>query len=224
MATRVGRLAQRVSGAVRLPGLPRAAPHGSQATETDSWWILRSVSEPGAFAVIFERHHPAIRRYLTSRLGWDTGEELTGEAFLRAFEQRNRFDLSQECARGWLLGIAANLCRMELRRLERESRAYRRSLVLVRDDGMAADVARRIDAAREWRRLGLRNIIRALPEGEVGVLALFAISDLSYREIAQALDIPMGTVKSRLSRVRATIRDRAQITTSAAALMTNLGA
>lgn len=166
---------------------------------SDRELIAASAVEPGDFAAIFDRHFDAVYAYLQRRIGRDLAEELSAETFLVAFDNRDRFDGSRSEARPWLFGIATNLLRHHWRREERELRAYARSAsdpVLDAFEG----VEERLDASGERRHLveGLAE----LPGPERDALLLAAWADLSYAEIAVALDVPVGTVRSRLSRAR----------------------
>ncbi len=73
---------------------------------TDNEVIERSADEPGAFALLFDRHAPAIYRYAAQRLGEGSAEDVMSETFLVAFEKRAAYDLAIVDARPWLFGIA----------------------------------------------------------------------------------------------------------------------
>lgn len=175
---------------------------------SDAEVIERSLAEPAVFAEIFDRHHRSIFRFLVRRLGRDAGEDLAAEAFLRAYNGRHTFDLSVESARPWLYGIATNLARMESRRRHRDFKAWTR-FGRMRDipPDSAADIAWRLDAADTVRRIGLVEALDGINEGDRDALFLYALGELSYREISGVLDVPVGTVKSRLARVRVILRE-----------------
>jgi RNA polymerase sigma factor (sigma-70 family) len=166
---------------------------------SDSELIRASAAAPGEFAAIFDRHFDAIHAYLQRRLGRDLAEELAAETFLVAFDRREGYDHAHRDALPWLLGIATNLMRRHWRREEREFRAYARSAtdpVLDAFDGLEE----RLDASGERRRLV--EALAALSGPERDALLLAAWADLSYAEIATALEVPIGTIRSRLSRAR----------------------
>lgn len=174
---------------------------------TDNEVIERSASEPGAFASLFDRHAPTIYRYAAQRIGDGGAEDVMSETFLVAFEKRADYDLTVVDARPWLLGIATRLMRKHVRL---EARAFK---------GMVADVAARLapdmieqagarlDAARLTRRLA--SALGALSASDRDTLLLYAWGDLDYAGVAVALDVPIGTVRSRLNRARRLLRTAA---------------
>ncbi len=165
---------------------------------TDAELIAASVTRPDAFRAVFERHYDVILRYCRRRVGGD-GDDLASEVFLRAFDRRDRYDLERADARPWLFGIATNLVAGARRSETRRLRAFAR---LGRDpQEWSADQANaRVDAARQSSVLA--EAVRSLGRGDRDVLLLRAWGDLSYDEIAEALAIPLGTVRSRLNRAR----------------------
>jgi RNA polymerase sigma-70 factor (ECF subfamily) len=165
--------------------------------------VRASCDEPRAFSSVFERHFDDVRRYLVRRVGPALGDELASETFTRAFDGRRRFDAERGVVRAWLFGIAANLLRQRARGEERRLRAYARSGV----DAVAEElegVPARIDAKRTGPRLAAA--LARLSSGEREVVLLYAWAELSYDEIAVALELPPGTIRSRLSRARARLR------------------
>ncbi len=171
---------------------------------SDSAVIADSMKNPASFAVIFDRHFDALHRYLQRRIGRDLADELTAQTFLIAFDQRARYDPARPSARPWLFGIATNLLRRQRRQELRQLRAYARTGVdplLDPFEGIEA----RLDASH--RRPELADALGRMPAEELDVLLLYAWADLSYAEIAQTLEIPDGTVRSRLSRARGRVRE-----------------
>jgi RNA polymerase sigma factor (sigma-70 family) len=170
--------------------------------ESDGAVIAASLAAPGAFGVIFDRHGSTLLRFLARRVDPAEAEDLLGEVFRIAFERRSAFERDRDSARPWLYGIAANL----VAKHHRSEARRRRALARVAADRLVADdpaerVAAATDACALWPRV--MDAIGALPEAERQVLLLFAWEELSYGEIALALGIPVGTVRSRLSRGRA---------------------
>jgi RNA polymerase sigma factor (sigma-70 family) len=175
--------------------------------DDDGEIIERSLTEPAAFELIFERHYGAIYRYLARRLGIDTAGDLAAEVFLRAFDGRASYDTERSSSRPWLYGIAANVARSESRRRYRERRAVRRLPIPIALSDPSADIAWRVDTFRAVRDTGLLDAIAELRPDEQELLFLLAFGDATYAEIAEALGVPIGTVRSRLSRVRDKLRE-----------------
>jgi RNA polymerase sigma factor (sigma-70 family) len=163
----------------------------------DSEAIARSLSRPGVFELIFDRHFAAIHRYVHHCLGPDAADDLAAETFVRAFAARARYAPLTVDARPWLFAIAANLVRDEVRRRRRDSGlAERLSRQTAAPQPAGADRDPQLHAAM----LGLRDEERE-------ALVLFAWAELTYEEIAHATGAATGTVRSRLSRARAHLRD-----------------
>jgi RNA polymerase sigma factor (sigma-70 family) len=178
---------------------------GMTATQTDAEVIVASLSDPEVFATLFRRHHAAIFRYLARRLDGPIADDLAAETFVLAFRGRGAYVPLTRDARPWLFGIAANLLRRHHRAEARGLRARERSESLEVSAGAHEGVPERLDAAFQARRAV--RALRAMPRGEREALLLFAWADLSYAEIAVALGIPDGTVRSRISRARRRLRD-----------------
>jgi len=145
------------------------------------------------FEALFEEHFDAIYGYLARRVGPDLSRDLAAETFTRGWAGRKRFDPRRGEPRAWLFGIANNLLRHHYRDEERRLAAFAR-----------------VDAPREQAGSDEPSIAEALAvlsREERDVLLLFAWADLSYEQIAEALTLPIGTVRSRLNRARARMRD-----------------
>lgn len=167
-----------------------------------------------AFGAVYERHGPAVVRYLARRLGPDLGEDAAHDVFVRAFRLRAGYDAARGTVAGWLFGIALNVAsehrRAEgrrLRALERLAGATPRS---------SSDVPGGLDLPP-----ALAGALRRLPAKEREALLLVVWGELSYAEAAAALAVPVGTVRSRISRARATLHDAAAGHRRPAASITN---
>lgn len=171
------------------------------ATDADA--IATSLSDPDAFGAIFDRHHDVVFGYLRRRVGPALAEELAAETFVRAFDLRARFDPAHVDAGPWVFGIAANLLRRHHRSEGRRLRAYARSAAADAVEELDG-VAERMDARRAGPALAMA--LAALKPADREPLLLLAWADLTYEEIAVALAVPIGTVRSRIHRARATVR------------------
>lgn len=167
---------------------------------TDAAVIAASLQDPQAFVPIFERHFEAISRYLRRRLNRMVADELAAEVFATAFSRRAAYDLERPDALPWLYGIAANLLRARRRMEERDLRTR-----AMTDPPRAGAPDRALGSTLEP---GLARALLELGSADREVLLLFALADLSYEEIGVALELPVGTVKSRLNRARRIVRRR----------------
>lgn len=161
---------------------------------SDGRVIRRSLADPSAFGVIFEQHFDTVHGYARRRVGADLAEEIATETFVRAFDRRRTFDVDRPDALPWLLGIAANVLRRHWRSERRRLQAY----------GRAGDRAE--SSEDEEGRVELVAALDSLSRDERETLFLFAVADLSYEQISEALGIPVGTVRSRLARARGRVR------------------
>ncbi|MEU5076470.1 sigma-70 family RNA polymerase sigma factor [Streptomyces asoensis] len=170
----------------------------------DSSAIAQSLRRPEVFAVLYDRYAADVHRYVMRRLGDAAADDLTADTFLVAFRARSRYDLTRTNARPWFFGIAANLISKQRRTEERALRALARtghdpvteSWVDHADDRITAQAVHRL----------LAGALASLSGGDRHVLLLVAWADLSYQEVAEALAIPVGTVRSRLNRARRKVR------------------
>jgi RNA polymerase sigma factor (sigma-70 family) len=175
-----------------------------QGRPNDAQAIRASLRDPSRFRDVFERHYDDVRRYLQRRAGLDTGEDLAAQTFEEAFRARSRFDPAFTDARPWLMGIATNLLRHHYRAEAARLRTLERAT------SMAATAAEDDPDARMDARAAAPFIASALLEmgqGERDVLLLYGWAELSYSEIAFALQVPIGTVRSRLHRTRRRLRE-----------------
>jgi len=154
---------------------------------------------------LYERHAPDLFQYCARRVGPDTAQDIVGSTFLIAFEHRRRYDPAEAPAPAWLYGIATNLLRRHRRDEVRAYRALARTGVdPLEVDNHAQRADERIDA-RATSRL-IAGVLGALPHRHRDVLLLSAIGEMEPMEIAAALHMPVGTVRSILHRTRAKLR------------------
>ena len=208
VTTDIGRAYRRgpTSSPAREPEGTYRATCVVEVVRTDAEHVVASFRDPSQFAVIFDRHFDAIHGYLVRRSGRDVADELAAETFRVAFEIRHRYDIEYSGSRPWLYGIATRLLARHRRSRERGDRARARIAVQVVEPSLLEDlVVGHVDA--EVAIGELKKLLSGLPEGDRDVLLLFAWEELTYEEIATALDIPVGTVRSRLHRARRCCRE-----------------
>ncbi|MFG1603573.1 RNA polymerase sigma factor [Actinoplanes sp. NPDC049265] len=151
--------------------------------------------------LLFERHADELHRYLARRVG-AAADDLVGDTFVAAL--RGTFDAGRGSARAWLYGIATNLANNHVRRRGREDVATSRLAAVDHADSHESRVVDRVDA--QVRAAQLRVAIAGLPAADRDVLLLSSWAGLTQQEIAEALGVPAGTVRSRLHRVRHQLR------------------
>jgi len=174
--------------------------------ESDAAVIKASLDEPGHFGQLFDRHATVVFRYLVRRVGVDAADALLGDVFRVGFEKRATYDCERPNARPWLYGIATNLIAHHRRSEARRIHATVRLLTSrPPSDDPTEQVAARLDAADLWPRVA--EALAHLPDGERDALLLYAWEELSYDEIATALGVPIGTVRSRINRARQKLRE-----------------
>ena len=141
----------------------------------------------------------------------EDAEDLTQETFVRMFRALSRYDPTRPFA-AWLFTIASRLCIDHIRRrkvspislTQRERESEEEYQIEVEDPGLRPDEV--AIHAEESRRA--TDLIDSLPPHYRIVVILRHVQDLSYEEIAEALHLPLGTVKARIHRARALLRVR----------------
>lgn len=141
----------------------------------------------------------ALRRYAYSLTrDPDEAEDLVQDALLNAFERQATFKSSGNI-RNWLLSVLHNSFVDRLRQTKSQARR-------VEDAAAFVDLAAPAAQDQSLRLKQIKAAFFALPDEQREVLHLVAIEELSYREAADALGIPVGTLMSRISRARASLR------------------
>ncbi|MFG3050063.1 RNA polymerase sigma factor [Kitasatospora sp. NPDC048239] len=165
--------------------------------------------DPSVFAELFERYARTVYNHafrLTA--DWAAAEDVMSATFMEAWRLRDRVAAEGGSLRPWLLGVATNLARNQCR----SNRRYRAAAAALAATGPSAveipdhaeDVAGQVDDRRRIAvTIAAMGSLRR-PEREVLVLCLW--EGLEYAEAAEALGIPLGTVRSRLSRARTRLR------------------
>ncbi|GGS38600.1 RNA polymerase sigma factor [Streptomyces griseoviridis] len=158
-----------------------------------------------AFAELYEEYARPVYNYAYRLTGdWSTAEEVMGDTFLEAWRGRTRLDPDRGALGPWLLGIATNKARNANRGTGRRLAFLARRPAPEPVADFAEESAGRLDDAR--RLAAVRQVLGRLRRTEREVLALCVWSGLDYPQAAEALGVPVGTVRSRLSRARARLR------------------
>ncbi|MBQ0887036.1 RNA polymerase sigma factor [Streptomyces sp. RM72] len=157
--------------------------------------------DPEAFRELFRDHARLVHRHAVRVTGdWAVAEDIVSLTFLEAWRLRARLRDEGDSARPWLMGIAVNVLRNTTRAARRHQRALERLPAKERAPDFADEVVGRMADADQLAaaQQGLKKLNRS--EREVFTLAVW--SGLSYAETAAVLGVPVGTVRSRLSRAR----------------------
>jgi len=146
-----------------------------------------------AFSRLVERHQQALRAFLRRACGdWAQADDLAQETFLAAWSRIGRLKAGAS-VRAWLCGIGYNKHLTSIRSAGRER---------ARASAYEADRDPTLDASAEDK-LALERAMAGLPAEQRACVALCLAADFSHAEAAEALDMPLGTVKSHVTRGRA---------------------
>jgi RNA polymerase sigma-70 factor (ECF subfamily) len=159
-----------------------------------------------AFAEMFDQYARALYNHgfrLTA--DWSLADDVVSTTFMEAWRLRQRLDPDGGSIRPWLLGIATNIAR-NLRRGDRRYRAVAKACT--QQDQTEPDHADVTDGRIDDRRrlAAAMAVLATLPRADREVFTLCVWEELDYAATAEALNIPIGTVRSRLSRARNKIR------------------
>lgn len=170
---------------------------------------LATQGHPEAFGVFFRRHANAVYNCLFRRTAsWSEAEDLTSLVFLEAWRRREHLSGMDGSLIAWLLGVATNVLRTHRRAARRHQAALAR-LDSYRIEAVQPDFTDEVTERRlgdETKMRSILGVFSRMGRKDQEVLALCVWQGLSYEEAAIALGIPVGTVRSRLSRARTRLR------------------
>lgn len=175
--------------------------------DTDDW-RRAAAGDPDAFAALFRRHAKKVLNHCFRKTGsWSIADDLTAAVFLETWRRRDGVVLSETGSLlPWLLGVANNLSRNHARARRRYQCFLDRLPIGGQDSADFSDsVVEKIDAETKMRRV--REALGQLSVHETEVLELCVWAGLTYAEAALTLGVPVGTVRSRLSRARQHLQD-----------------
>jgi RNA polymerase sigma-70 factor (ECF subfamily) len=168
-------------------------------------WSRSRAGDATAFGLLFERHATTIYNYCFRRVGdWAAAEDLLSIVFLEAWRRRDK-ELPPDKVLPWLYGIATNVVRNRRRSERRFAAALARIPAPPSGQGFSESVDERLDDERQMRKA--LTLMAQLPRRERDVIALCGWSGLSYADAALALGVPVGTIRSRLSRAHEHLRE-----------------
>ena len=174
---------------------------------TDTDLVARArAGDRDAFAGLYRRHRRSIYRFaFEMTLSPEAAEDIVQEVFVSLMRGLARYDATRPLG-AYLYGTARNITRRRIRRevrlvpLERSGELSRRSSEV----NVAGELERRDDLRR------LREAIVTLPTKHREVIVMCDLHKMSYELAAAAIGCPVGTVRSRLHRARATLAERMQ--------------
>jgi RNA polymerase sigma factor (sigma-70 family) len=165
----------------------------------------RARGRPGCVGTLFDEHAHAVYNQAFRLTGnWSAAEDVVSLTFLEAWRLRGRAEPAGGSLRPWLLGIAVNVTRNMSRAARRHQAVLRRLPGMPPVPDFADELAGRIDDTAQLQRV--LAALGTLRPGERDVLALCVWSGLDDTAAAGALGVPVGTVRSRLSRARRKLR------------------
>jgi RNA polymerase sigma factor (sigma-70 family) len=178
----------------------------SDAPDTELW-NQASEHDGSAFGELFERHSNAVYNHCFRRTAsWSRAEDLTSVVFLEAWRKRGKVRFYGDSIRPWLLAVANNVLRNSNRSLHRYGRLVHTVPARSIEPDFADEVSTRLDDERAMA--AVLTEIHTLKDREQEVIALCDWSGLTTEEAAAAMGVPVGTVKSRLSRAHEHLRVR----------------
>ena len=178
------------------------------ATTDRDLWAAAVSGDADAFGVLFECHSRAVYNFAFRwTANWAAAEDMVSEVFLTAWRRRNEVVFTTESGSvlPWLLGVATNLLRNQRRGKRRADAAIARLDASEAQPDFSDEIVGRL--ADEAQMAQVQAVVEQLAEHERDVLALCVWAGLDYEEAAIALEVPVGTIRSRLSRARTHLRE-----------------
>jgi len=165
-----------------------------------------------AFDALVRKHeHRAFQFAFRLSRNSDEAADIVAEAFLRVYNALGNFK-GQSTFTTWLYRILTN-CFLDMRKREKNKQTYSLDEVMPDSPG---DLTRQVEdpsgtpqdrIEQNERERRLQRALRRLPDYQRAMIVMYHAEGLSYEEIAEALDLPVGTVKSRLNRARLSLRE-----------------
>lgn len=158
-----------------------------------------------AFAELFDAYARAVHAYAVRLTGdWAVAEDVMSLTFLEAWKQRGKLKGEVRDVRAWLFGVATNVARNTARAAHRHRAAMARLPPPEPLPDVSDGVVRHLHDSAQLA--AVARAVRRLKRRDREVLGLVVWSGLGYAEASVALGVPVGTVRSRLSRARRKLR------------------
>jgi RNA polymerase sigma-70 factor (ECF subfamily) len=163
-------------------------------TDERDWLRRLGLGDEAAWSDLYRAHQGRIYRFAWHMCGIaSVADEVTQETFLAFLKEHRRFDPERGTLAAWLVGIARRQVLKALRGRRNEAELTDVGVEAVWDDGDLRS---------------LRRVVLNLPEPYREAIVLCELQELSYEEAAKAMNCPVGTVRSRLSRARQMLTER----------------
>jgi len=185
---------------------PRRSPASLADTSDEQLMALAKEGEESAFSEFVRRHADTVHRWMARAVGEQEADDLTQDVFLKAYRGLAAFR-GDAPPRAWLASIADNAVKNRYRALSR----FRRIFTGSRDDEGAPEPVGGSTNPEEDARAGesrrfVAEALKLLPADFRMPVVLRDLEEWSYEEIALSLDLPVGTVKSRIARGRGQLK------------------
>lgn len=165
---------------------------GEDIDEPTRWALAARDRDPIAEAAFVRLTQAEVWRFVATLVDTGAADDLTQETYLRAFRALPQFE-GRSSVRTWLLGIAKRTCADHLRTVVRQRRLARK-IAVMHDDEAAPDASSHVHAA---------ELLAKLSPERRACFVLTQMLGLTYEQAAAALDVPVGTIRSRVARARA---------------------
>ena len=171
--------------------------------EDATLWAGLANGDPGAIGALYDQHASAAYSLAARLVGWAAAEDIVHDSFVTVMNNPTAYDPNRGAFKSWLLRVVHNRCVNLLRRHRPEGEEL---LQLMRDPSdQPADAIIASLAGAE-----VRFALTALPADQREALVLVYYGGLSHAELAERLNLPLGTVKSRVRRGLLALRDALQ--------------
>ncbi|MEO6088700.1 MAG: RNA polymerase sigma factor [Umezawaea sp.] len=174
-------------------------------SDVELWKRVSTQDDLQAFAVLHGRHVDRVHRHCFARLGIRTdAEEATNQVFFETWRKRRKIRVDEQGLLPWLFTVAGNVVRNHARTTHRRGALLARLTNSAEESHDVVDIDDRLDSQRYAK--ALRRALSKLRPAAQEIVGLCVIECFSYDEAARHLRVPVGTVRSRLSRAKAELR------------------
>jgi len=188
----------------------RASLSNRIESDSDEALVMRARDgDYAAFEMLFERHRALVYRFAYQMRGRrDDAEDMVQEAFVRAYQNLNRYRDEAKFTT-WLLRIVSNLCTDQARMSQRRTNLEQKEATAGLDWMTIGEFENPIENLEQDRRKGLlRKAIAGLPVHHRQMIVMRDIEEREYNDIAEVLGITIGGAKLRVLRARRALRVR----------------